>query len=165
MWKRKLLLITLLSLCWLLLPAGSCSAAEPETVTMSISDYQSLKQNFLALKQANEQQQQLSSQLKSQLSNLGQLQGLSSQDLQTLKAQLTDSQQKVKLLESQLDLLEKQLQQAKQASQTAQSELASANQSLNELSKAIKSERRAAQRRETALKAVIVGLVAYELTK
>lgn len=162
---RKLLLVTLLSLCWLLPQAGLCSAAEPETVTMSISDYQSLKTELQQLKLNNEKQQKLYRQLKEQLEASEKQQNLSSQDWMQLRQQLTEARLKVQQLETLCTTLEQQLTKAEQSSLTAQNELAIANQSLSELSKAIKSERRAAQRRELALKGVIVGLVVYGLTK
>lgn len=132
---------------------------------MSIGDYQTLKAEFLALKQNNERLLQLSNQLSAQLALSETQQGKSTQDWLTLKKQLTAAQQKAQLLERQLAELEKQLASARQLSLIAQDELTSANQSLNELRQVIKSERNKLQLQNRILKLVAAGALIYVAAK
>lgn len=155
----------LVLLCLFVSVPGSCSAAEQETITMSTSDYMTLKSNFQTLKANSEKQQLLLNQLKAQLTTAERLQNLSGQDWLTLKQQLIEAQNKTQLLESQLQTLEQQLTSAKQSSIAAENGLQSANQSLNELTKAIKKERAAAQSREFVLKIITAGALYYAATK
>jgi septal ring factor EnvC (AmiA/AmiB activator) len=161
---KKQNLLSLALVCLLcVLPVMPCLAMEQETITMSIQDYNSLKNNYQILQQNNEKLQKLSTLLKEQLATAEKLQNLSGMDWLMLKTQLIEAQKKTTLLESQLVMLEQQLASAKQSSLTAEKDLQSVNQSLNELNKAIKKERQAAETRETVLKVIAGGAILYAL--
>ena len=145
--------------------SGTCSAAQTDTVTLQMSDYLLLKNNYLTLQQSNEKQATLLAQLKEQLAVSQTQQNLSAQDWQKLKQQLTEAQEKTQQLQTQCAVLQQQLTNALQASKTAESGLQSAQQSLTELSRAIKAERKAAERRETILKHIAGGALIYAASK
>lgn len=155
----------MLACCLLLALPGTCSAAEPETITMSTQDYLTLKANFQTLKANSDKQQQLLNRLKAQLAQAERLQSLSGQDWLMLKQQLIMAENKTQLLESQLQTLEQQLTSAKQSSIAAENGLQSANQSLGELRTAIKKERAAAESREFVLKVIAAGAIYYAVSK
>ena len=145
--------------------SGTCSAAQTDTVTIQMQDYLTLKADFQQLKLNNERQQKLYNQLKEQLETSEKQQNLSAQDWAKLKQQLSEAQQKTKTLETLCETLEQQLTKAEQSSLTAQNALTGAQQSLTELSKAIKAERKAAERRETILKLIAGGALIYAASK
>lgn len=155
------LVVCLLSV---LLP-GLCLASEAETMTISINDYNNLKNELQQLKLNNEKQQKLLTQLKEQLTQSQTMQKQSIQDWLKLEQQLKEAEAKAQLLESQCRMLDQQLSSAKQASLTAQSALNDANQSLKELNKTIKQERAAADRREFTLKLIAAGAIICAIRK
>ena len=164
----KLIKSILLIACLLVsLPvaSGTCSAAQADTVTIQMQDYLTLKQNFLTLQLNNEKQAMLLAQLKEQLAISQTQQSLSAQDWQRLKQQLTEAQEKTQQLQTQCGVLQQQLTSALQASKTAENGLQNAQASLTELSKAIKAERAAAERRETILKIIAGGAIVYAAYK
>ena len=161
---KSILLACLLGLSLSVL-SGTCSAATEPQVTMSMQDYVALKQNFLTLQLSNEKQAMLLAQLKKQLAVSQTQQNLSAQDWAKLKQRLTEAQEKTQQLQSQCATLQQQLTSALQASRTAESGLQSAQASLTELSKAIKKERAAAERRETILKIIAGGALIYAASK
>lgn len=161
---KRLSFLALVLLCSLAFSVGTCSAAEPETVTMSITDYQTLRNDFQQLKLNNERQAQLLTQLTALLQKSQQQQGLSTQDWIELQKQLGEAKQQVNLLQMQSAKLQQQLTTALEASRTAEAGLQNANQSLSALTKAIKKERAAAKQRELLIELIAAGAVYLAVT-
>lgn len=146
-WRVAVLLFLLL---FVSLPFGFCSRMSEQTqesVTLSMSD-------FLTLKENSRRQQELLTQLSKELQTAREQLQTSRGELTTVKASLTTSQKQTLELEKELaeqkllsEKLQKQLTELQALQTNARSSLEEANQSLQSMVNEIKEER--AQREKT----------------
>ena len=159
MWKRLRIILLLILFVAFALSVSSCflSAAyatspdNPETVTLTWSEYQTLNNNLTTLANNSTLQQQRIE----KLNQLLQTASLSTNESQTalIKAQ-NQTQEQEKQLQKLNQLLETQTQQLNKA----QTSLAIANESLTQLERDLRRERAATNRNRTI--AIIAGATA-----
>ncbi len=160
MWTKRTLLFILVVASYFCLSVSSCLAAPTtqDTLTISIEDWNRLKENSAAQKKALEESQKELTEAKAALIESQEALTEAKELLSISQMTSTEAQQKlISLLEestmqrAELETLRQELNALKEESATASDALAKANQYLNDTKAEIEANEKAHRARETKL--------------